>query len=241
MPGPWRILRQGRSSGASLAYVFFSVVGFCRPLFRSQLQLLGVPYRGILGGSCDTGPMPMRCFAAIDRPGAAFDGMLRIPAGTFDIGSDKHYSEEAPVPRVTVDEFPIDRTPVTNRQFKAFMRATGQPPGGGEHEAFDRGVGAAHNRVHGRKHRRGRCRGVLPIRFLSSRVHRQARRCAAAAAGRTSRGDPRSGRRWCWSSAWNTDESRRPGQSGRPALTGEFVGWVERSDTHQSRPVRDDG
>ena len=74
----------------------------------------------------------MRCLAAIDSPGAAFDGTLRIPAGTFDIGSDKHYSEEAPVPRVTVDEFPIDRTPVTNRQFKAFMRATGQPPGGGD-------------------------------------------------------------------------------------------------------------
>jgi len=25
MTGPWRILRQGRSSGASLAYAFFSV------------------------------------------------------------------------------------------------------------------------------------------------------------------------------------------------------------------------
>jgi formylglycine-generating enzyme required for sulfatase activity len=116
--------------------------------------------------------MPMRCFAAIDRPGAAFDGMLRIPAGTFRIGLDKPYPEEASVPRVTVDEFLIDRMPVTNRQFKAFVRAAGQPPGGGEYEAFDRVVSAAHNRVHGRKHRRGQCRGVLPIRFLSSRVRR---------------------------------------------------------------------
>ena len=60
----------------------------------------------------------MRCFAAIDRSGTAFDGMLRIPGGTFRMGSDKHYPEEAPAHHVTVEEFLIDRTPVTNRQFK---------------------------------------------------------------------------------------------------------------------------
>jgi formylglycine-generating enzyme len=29
--------------------------------------------------------------------------MVRIPGGTFHMGSDKHYPEEAPVRRVTVD------------------------------------------------------------------------------------------------------------------------------------------
>ena len=53
------------------------------------------------------------------------DGMLLIPGGTFCMGSDDHYPEEAPVHRVTVDGFWIDRTPVTNRQFKAFVKATG--------------------------------------------------------------------------------------------------------------------
>jgi formylglycine-generating enzyme len=53
------------------------------------------------------------------------DDMVRIPGGTFRMGSDDHYSEEAPVHRVTVDGFWIDRTPVTNRQFKAFVKATG--------------------------------------------------------------------------------------------------------------------
>ena len=53
------------------------------------------------------------------------DDMVWIPGGTFRMGSDRHYPEEAPVHRVTVDGFWIDRTPVTNRQFKAFVKATG--------------------------------------------------------------------------------------------------------------------
>ena len=48
-----------------------------------------------------------------------------IPGGTFRMGSDKHYPEEAPVHRVTVGDFWIDRTPVTNRQFRKFVNATG--------------------------------------------------------------------------------------------------------------------
>src|SRR4051812_6441842 len=52
-------------------------------------------------------------------------GMLLLPGGTFRMGSDKHYPEEAPVHRVTVDSFFMDRTPVTNRQFREFVRATG--------------------------------------------------------------------------------------------------------------------
>jgi sulfatase modifying factor 1 len=51
--------------------------------------------------------------------------MILIPGGTFRMGSDKHYPEEAPIHRVTVDSFFIDRTPVTNRQFKKFVKATG--------------------------------------------------------------------------------------------------------------------
>jgi formylglycine-generating enzyme len=48
-----------------------------------------------------------------------------IPGGTFRMGSDQHYPEEAPVHSVSVDGFWIDRTPVTNRQFRAFVEATG--------------------------------------------------------------------------------------------------------------------
>jgi formylglycine-generating enzyme len=48
--------------------------------------------------------------------------MIRIPGGTFRMGSDKHYPEEAPAHRVTVSEFWIDRTPVTNQQFREFVK-----------------------------------------------------------------------------------------------------------------------
>lgn len=41
------------------------------------------------------------------------------------MGSDNHYPEEAPVHRVTVDGFWIDRTPVTNAEFRRFVRETG--------------------------------------------------------------------------------------------------------------------
>lgn len=51
--------------------------------------------------------------------------MVFLPGGTFRMGSDRFYPEEAPVHNVTVDGFWIDPTPVTNRQFKAFVRATG--------------------------------------------------------------------------------------------------------------------
>ena len=50
--------------------------------------------------------------------------MVRIPGGIFRMGSDRHYAEEAPVHRVRVDPFLIDRSPVTNRQFRQFVNAT---------------------------------------------------------------------------------------------------------------------
>ena len=51
-------------------------------------------------------------------------GMLWIPGGIFRMGSNRHYPEEAPVHRVSVDGFWIDRTPVTNAEFRRFVQAT---------------------------------------------------------------------------------------------------------------------
>jgi formylglycine-generating enzyme len=59
-------------------------------------------------------------------PGTApAENMVWVPGGTLLMGSDRHYPEEAPAHRVSVDGFWIDRTPVTNREFRRFVDETG--------------------------------------------------------------------------------------------------------------------
>lgn len=59
-------------------------------------------------------------------PHAAPDaGMVWIPGGSFTMGSNSHYPEEAPAHRVQVDGFWMDRAPVTNEDFAAFVEETG--------------------------------------------------------------------------------------------------------------------
>src|SRR5688500_1953654 len=55
---------------------------------------------------------------------APYPDMVWIPGGTFRMGSDKHYPEERPTHRVSVDGFWIDRYPVTNARFERFIAAT---------------------------------------------------------------------------------------------------------------------
>jgi formylglycine-generating enzyme required for sulfatase activity len=54
-----------------------------------------------------------------------YPDMLWIRGGTFQMGSDHHYREEAPVHRVSVDGFWIDRYAVTNADFRRFVETTG--------------------------------------------------------------------------------------------------------------------
>jgi sulfatase modifying factor 1 len=62
--------------------------------------------------------------AAAGRSGR-FAGMQRIPAGSFVMGSEDFYADEAPLRQVSVASFWIDETPVTNTQFARFVAATG--------------------------------------------------------------------------------------------------------------------
>lgn len=52
-------------------------------------------------------------------------GMVWIPGGSFVMGSNHHYPEEAPAHRVELAGFWIDRAPVTNAQFQRFVKSTG--------------------------------------------------------------------------------------------------------------------
>jgi formylglycine-generating enzyme required for sulfatase activity len=76
-----------------------------------------------LHGTDNFRPIRLRGGATVVREGT-FD-VVFVPGGTFRMGSDMHYPEEAPAHNVRVDDFWIDRTPVTNRKFKEFVRATG--------------------------------------------------------------------------------------------------------------------
>lgn len=51
--------------------------------------------------------------------------MVALPGGSFQMGSEDFYPEEAPVHTATVQGFAIDIHPVTNAQFAAFVAATG--------------------------------------------------------------------------------------------------------------------
>ena len=53
------------------------------------------------------------------------DGMVAIPAGNYQVGSERFYPEEAPVRQVSIASFEIDLAPVTNAEFQQFVDATG--------------------------------------------------------------------------------------------------------------------
>src|SRR5215213_10567470 len=51
--------------------------------------------------------------------------MVELQSGTFRMGSNRFYHEEAPIRDVTVDGFWIDTHPVTVAAFRRFVKATG--------------------------------------------------------------------------------------------------------------------
>jgi formylglycine-generating enzyme required for sulfatase activity len=54
-----------------------------------------------------------------------YPGMVWIPGGTFQMGSDKFYAEEQPIHKVTVDGFWMDQHTVTNEEWSRFINETG--------------------------------------------------------------------------------------------------------------------
>jgi formylglycine-generating enzyme required for sulfatase activity len=61
----------------------------------------------------------------LDSQSPSVTELLAIPTGAFLMGSDSGPTDERPVHRVELRSFSIDRTPVTNRQFAAFLNAVG--------------------------------------------------------------------------------------------------------------------
>lgn len=60
------------------------------------------------------------------------DGLMLVAAGAFWMGRDDGGPDEAPLHRVFVTDFWIERAKVTNAEFAAFLNATGLRPPGSE-------------------------------------------------------------------------------------------------------------
>ena len=89
--------------------------------------------------------MPEHCLRAALRFVGAFallvlgephvaraDGVVHVPAGAFWMGRDDGPADEAPLHRVFLRDFWIDRHKVTNAEFAVFLNATGLRPAGRE-------------------------------------------------------------------------------------------------------------
>jgi iron(II)-dependent oxidoreductase len=85
------------------------------------LQMLDVPYRPAAADPDPFAPAPL----------AAESGTVRVEAGTYEIGApDRGFAYDNERPRHTVElaAFEIDRTPVTNATYLAYMGETGGEP-----------------------------------------------------------------------------------------------------------------
>ena len=63
---------------------------------------------------------------AIGTPGSGVGDMVLIPAGAFQMGSNRGVSDERPVHTVYVDAFYMDKYEVTNAEYKKFVDANPQ-------------------------------------------------------------------------------------------------------------------
>lgn len=68
------------------------------------------------------------CSEAEEEVAKPPEGMILIPAGTFQMGSTTGDVDEAPVHTVELDAFYIDQHEVTNAEYRAFVTVTGYPP-----------------------------------------------------------------------------------------------------------------
>lgn len=101
------------------------------PLNSSSAPPSSDPHAGHRAGNLSASPMPSDAAAAAvinktPAPGPAPAGMVWIPGGTFWMGCENCQMPDAlPLHLVTVDDFWMDETPVTNAQFEKFVKATG--------------------------------------------------------------------------------------------------------------------
>lgn len=93
-------------------------------LFRSRRIVTAALALGATGGALFLLPLAGRSKPAAMRTPLPAD-MVRIPGGTFAMGTSDGYPFEGPVHRVSLKPFLLDKHEVTVAQFGRFIKATG--------------------------------------------------------------------------------------------------------------------
>jgi formylglycine-generating enzyme required for sulfatase activity len=75
--------------------------------------------------------------AAIAAGEASEAGMVRLPGGTFTMGSERGLADERPPHQVTLKPFWLDRRAVTNAEFAAFLNKIGRTTNSRGQTLFD--------------------------------------------------------------------------------------------------------
>ncbi len=95
--------------------------------YQRETDMKRLPYRiylaailAVLLAACSDHQEPMICLADTEAAGT-----VDISGGKFRFGDNRYYANEGPTVTTEVDDFNIDRTEVTNRQFREFVEATG--------------------------------------------------------------------------------------------------------------------
>src|SRR4051812_33638619 len=102
-----------------------TAVGFMAAFLGTRMARPGGRLDGATRARAVERPVPPP--AASKPPAAEPPGMAWVPGGEFTMGSDdpQDAPAERPAHRVRVDGFWMDRTEVTNAQFREFVGATG--------------------------------------------------------------------------------------------------------------------
>lgn len=97
-----------------IAILFFYTFGF------------EMSYADEMQKKCTCNKIPNRFAAMTKNVPEQSNNMVKIPAGTFMMGGDNHQAKKDEFPKhsVTLHEFLMDKTPITNAQFQIFVTAT---------------------------------------------------------------------------------------------------------------------
>ncbi len=126
--------------GGLIVMLFLGIVALCGVYFLflnkpvQTAQIVETPKdepKEVINTSSNTSSAPIVSTAAkIDLPKAIeYKGaMVLVSAGEFTMGSDTDADESKPAHKVTLPAFYIDKTEVTNAEYKKFCDATGKTP-----------------------------------------------------------------------------------------------------------------